>query len=77
MIRVAITAAALIKGIGALDAETLTCSQWQDVHTCSGANGYVSHETQWQGMTIGEDNRGNRFTRSDWQGSGALKRYGL
>jgi hypothetical protein len=28
----------------------------------------VSHESQWQGFAIGDDNRGNRWTTSRWQG---------
>jgi hypothetical protein len=48
-------------------AETLTCSTWQGVRTCTDAHGYVSHETEWQGMTNGWDNRGARWTTSRWQ----------
>jgi hypothetical protein len=28
----------------------------------------VSHEWDWNGITIGDDNRGNRWTTSRWQG---------
>jgi hypothetical protein len=30
-------------------------------------DGYVSHETQWQGRTNGYDNQGDRWTTSRWQ----------
>ena len=49
-------------------AAVVTCSTWQGIRTCTDAHGYVSHETQWQGMTIGDDNRGSRWTTSRWQG---------
>jgi hypothetical protein len=48
--RTAIIAAASI--IPAL-AETLTCSRWLDITTCSSPSGYVSHETEWMGRTNG------------------------
>ena len=51
-----------------MNAEPLTCSQWQGITTCSSPDGYRSTETQWQGMTIGQDNQGDRWTRSEWQG---------
>jgi hypothetical protein len=49
-------------------AETLTCSTWQGITTCSSPDGYVNHETQWQGFTIGEDNHGGRqrLSPGDW-----------
>jgi hypothetical protein len=46
----------------------LTCSTWQQIITCSGPGGYVSHETTWNGITTGSDNRGGDWTRSEWQG---------
>jgi hypothetical protein len=27
----------------------------------------VSHESQWQGVTSGDDNQGNRWTTSRWR----------
>ena len=51
-----------------MNAETLYCSTWQGIKTCSSPGGYVSHETQWQGRTNGSDNSGNRWTTSCWQG---------
>ena len=30
------------------------CSTWQGIRTCSSPDGYVSHETQWQGVTTGQ-----------------------
>ena len=58
MIKIAIITAALTQGTGALGSQTLTCSEWQGIRTCSSPDGYVSHETQWQGFTIGDDNQG-------------------
>ena len=44
----------------------LTCSIWNGVRTCTGPDGYVSHETEWQGMTNGWDNRGDSWATSTW-----------
>ena len=66
MIRIAIVAAALAHSSGTVG-QTLTCSTWQGVRTCSGTNGYMSHETEWQGFTIGDDNQGNRWSTSRWR----------
>jgi hypothetical protein len=49
-------------------AETLYCSTWQGVRTCSSPDGYTSHETQWQGRTNGWDNRGNARSTCRWEG---------
>jgi hypothetical protein len=47
---------------------TLTCSTWQGITTCSSPDGYVSHETTWNGITTGDDNRGDRWTTtSRWR----------
>ena len=70
MIRVAIIAAALTHGISALDAETITCSLWQGITTCSSPSGYVSHETQWQGITTGQDNQGRPLDAKRMAGAG-------
>jgi hypothetical protein len=40
---------------------------WQGIRTCSSPDGYVSHESTWQGMTTGDDNQGNRWTTSRWR----------
>jgi hypothetical protein len=48
-------------------ADTLTCSTWNGIRTCSSPNGYVSHETEWQGFKTGDDNQGNRWTTSRWR----------
>jgi hypothetical protein len=45
-------------------AETLTCSDWQGIRTCQDSHGYVSHETTWNGITTGDDNRGGRWSSS-------------
>jgi hypothetical protein len=50
-----------------VDAETLTCSTFQGIHTCQDAHGYVSHETEWQGRTNGWDNRGDTWSTSRWR----------
>ena len=67
MIRIAIVIAALVQSSATLDSQTLTCSMWQGIRTCSGTNGYMSHETEWQGFTIGDDNQGNRWSTSRWR----------
>ena len=59
-------AAALASMTPAL-AGTLTCTDWQSIRTCSSPGGYTSHETQWQGMTFGDDSEGNKWTTSRWQ----------
>jgi hypothetical protein len=51
-----------------VNAETLTCSTWQQITTCQDGHGYVSHETQWQGRTYGDDSDGVRWSTSRWQG---------
>ena len=51
-----------------LVAAVLTCSTWPGIRTCSDAHGHVSYETQWQGMTNGWDNQGDRWTTSRWRG---------
>ena len=49
-------------------AESLTCStSFQGYRVCSGPGGYTSTETPWQGMTIGQDSEGNRWTTSRWR----------
>jgi hypothetical protein len=62
-----ILAIALVHGATPVNAaETLT---WQGVRTCSSPNGYRS-TTEWSrdGMQFGEDNKGNRWSTSRWQG---------
>ena len=44
------------------------CSTWQGITTCTGPGDYVSHETTWNGLKTGDDNQGDRWTRSEWQG---------
>ena len=60
--------AALVQGADPLVADTVTCSTWQQITTCAGPGGYVSHETTWNGLKTGDDNRGDKWTRSEWQG---------
>lgn len=47
--------------------ETLTCSTWQQVRTCLGDHGYVSHESTWQGRTNGYDTNGSEWSIHHWQ----------
>jgi hypothetical protein len=49
-------------------AETLTCTDWQNIRTCQDGQGYVSHETQWQGRTYGDDSDRSRWTTTHWNG---------
>jgi hypothetical protein len=50
-------------------ADSVTCStSFQGYRVCSGPGGYRSTETQWRGMTIGQDNQGDRWSTSRWQG---------
>jgi hypothetical protein len=59
-------AAALAAG-PAFATETIYCSTWQGVRTCTDSSGYVSHESTWNGITTGSDNRGDTWTTSTWQ----------
>jgi hypothetical protein len=61
-------AAALIQSTAAVDSQTLNCSTWQQFTTCLGPGGYVSHEWDRDGMRFGDDNQGDRWTTSRWQG---------
>jgi hypothetical protein len=66
--RIAIIAAAvLVQSTAALDAQPLTCSTWQQITTCQGPGGYRSTEWDRDGMTIGQDNQGDRWTTSRWR----------
>jgi hypothetical protein len=47
--------------------ETLTCSTWQGIRTCSSSGGYVSHEWDRDGMRFGDDNQGDRWSTSRWR----------
>ena len=49
-------------------AETLYCTDWQGIRTRQDGHGYVSRETEWRGMTLGDDSDGARWTTSRWQG---------
>jgi hypothetical protein len=62
-----IAVAILVQGADPLVADTATCSTWQQITTCAGPGGYVSHETTWNGITTGSDNRGDRWTTSRWR----------
>ena len=52
----------LAQNAPALGSETLYCSTWNGIRTCSAPDGYVSHESQWMGVITGDDNQGNRWT---------------
>jgi hypothetical protein len=58
-----------LTAVAPASAQTLTCSTtFQGYRACQGPHGYRSFETQSQGMTIGDDNRGNRWSTSHSQG---------
>ena len=42
-----VIAAALVQGATTLDAETLTCSTWQRISTCTSPGGYVAEVKAW------------------------------
>jgi hypothetical protein len=48
-------------------ADTLTCSPWQGYRVCTSPGGYRSFENNWQGLTIGQDNKGAHWTTSRWR----------
>jgi len=64
---VIIIAAVLTHSTTAVGSETLTCSTFAGVRTCSSPGGYTSHESTWNGITTGDDNQGNRWTTSRWR----------
>jgi hypothetical protein len=57
----------MIRSAGFAVAVVITCSTWQGIRTCSGTNGYTSHETERMGQTNGWDNQGNRWSTSRWR----------
>jgi hypothetical protein len=73
MIRIAITLRALIivtvmvASITSALARPVYCSVWNGIRTCSSPDGYVSHETTWNGITTGDDNQGDHWTTSRWR----------
>jgi hypothetical protein len=48
-------------------ADTVTCSIFAGVKTCSSPGGYTSHESTWNGITTGDDNQGDRWSTSRWR----------
>ena len=51
-----------------VSAQTLTCAtSSQGYRICQGPNGYRSTEWDRGGMAFGEDNRGSRWSTSQWQ----------
>jgi hypothetical protein len=62
-----IVTAALI-GVSPALADSIYCSVWQGIRTCSSPDGYVSHEWNRDGMRFGDDNQGDRWTSWRWQG---------
>jgi hypothetical protein len=48
-------------------AETLYCSTWQGIRTCSSPDGYRSTEWSRDGMRFGQDSDGYRWTTSRWR----------
>ncbi len=41
---------------------------WAQLPITSAPGGYTSHETEWMGMTSGQDSDGTRWTTSHWNG---------
>jgi hypothetical protein len=66
---VMVIAASLIQSTVALASKPIDCSTWQQITTCSSPDGYVSHESTWNGITTGDDNQGNKGTSWRWQGA--------
>ena len=58
----------MIRSEGVAFAVVLYCSTWQGITTCSSPDGYLSHQWDRDGMTIGQDSDGRRWTTSRWQG---------
>jgi hypothetical protein len=55
-------------GVSPALAETLFCStSFQGYRVCDDGHGYRSTEWEWQGMTIGQDSDGSRWTTSRWR----------
>ena len=65
--RAAIIVTIVVLNIASAYAEPVYCSVWNGITTCAGPGGYVSHETTWQGLTTGDDNRGSKWTTSRWR----------
>jgi len=57
----------VVFNIASTSAEPVTCSTWNGIRTCTGPGGYVSHETTWNGITTGDDNRGGKRTSWRWR----------
>ena len=67
MTRALMLAAALMAG--AAQAQTVNCStSFQGYRVCQNSQGYRSTEWDRDGMRFGQDNQGNRWTTSRWQG---------
>jgi hypothetical protein len=58
-----ILAIAALIGISPALADTLTCSTFAGVRTCSSPDGYLSHESTWNGITTGDDNQGDHMAQ--------------
>ena len=58
----------MVRSLIVAAAFALTCSTWQGIQTCTDASGYVSHESTWNEITTGNDNRGDRWSTSRWMG---------
>jgi hypothetical protein len=66
MIRSAPIIVALV-GVSPALADPLYCSTWQQITTCLGPDGYVSHEWDRDGMRFGQDNQGDTWSTSRWR----------
>ena len=55
--------------VSVASAETLAClTTFQGYRVCQGPDGYRSIEIEWMGFTTGQDNRGDDWTSSTWNG---------
>ena len=63
-----VTAAALIGVSPALAAPLYCSTSFQGYRVCQDSQGYRSTEWDRDGMRFGQDNQGNLWTTSRWQG---------
>jgi hypothetical protein len=67
MIRIAIIAIALTAAATA-HAQAVTCAtSFQGYRICQGPDGYRSTEWEREGMRFGQNNRGDRWSTSQWR----------
>jgi hypothetical protein len=64
---VIIAVSAALVAAPALAQPLYSSTSFQGYRVCSGPGGYSSTEWSRDGMTFGQDNAGNEWTRSRWQ----------